>query len=1268
MKTNYKIKMRNKSLRTRALMTTVLAALVAICGLLTTSGVNAALLSLAPIVSQNNSQTYTTDADFAAGTLFNINNNAPNGNQLQLNTQLSTFPTMWIANSSENTVSKIDTDTGKELARYRTHFNSGQPSRTAVDRDGNVYILNRTFNSRPMELFKILASGGIDRNGNGVIDTSSDLNNNNRTTINAAADPNEVLPLIDLNGNNIVDDNEIKDERIAWVSRVGAGSNNAGRSLSLDPQGNLWLGEYNNQRYWKLSSADGSILGGPFSVAGNTPYGSAVDRNGILWGASLGNTLLRLDTNNANPTAGNGGVQVLNHGAFGQDYGIALGNNKVYQASLNNRNFIQYDPATGQFSNPGYPARQVYSTGIAADSQGNIFTGRSNNGIVKWSPSGAVLCENVAQPGYQSQHGVIVDSNNDVWTISFGNVISKFRGSDCAHLGVFPVGQGAYTYSDATGITAFSNTISSGKWSVIQDGGTAGTKWGTVTWNTEQQGNEPAGSSIVVAVRTADTQVGLGAANFVPVTNSNRFNMVGRFIEVQATLNANAANQSPVLSDITIAKGQSATTTTLSSNTATTYGNSITLTANVASDGGTPDGSVEFFEGGNSLGTASVVNGIATKTISSLNAGTYPISANYGGSNDFLDSSANNTHVVNKATPVITVTGGTFTYDGQPHGSTGTIAGIPGENLGSPTITYNGSSNVPVNAGTYTVEGSFAGNSNYNPANGSNTIVINKATPTVTVTGGTFAYDGQSHGSTGTVTGVGNEDLGAPSITYNGLNNAPSDAGTYNVVGSFAGNSNYESASRTNTITINKAVPTVSVTGGTFTYDGQSHSASGTVTGIGGADLGAVTITYNGSSDAPVNAGSYNVLGSFAGSNNYEATTGSNTITINKATPVITVTGGTFTYDGQPHGSTGTVTGIPGESLGSPTITYNGSSSVPVNAGTYNVVGSFAGNNNYESATGSNTIVINKADSAINVVGGTFTYDTQPHPATGSVTGVGGANVGTPTFTYNGSSVVPVNVGTYNVVGTFGGNQNYNPTSGIAVITINPAPSVITVSAPAFIAQGGNATLTGVLTGVANSPLGGRNVTLSIGTGAATQSCTTTTLATGAASCTITGINQPLGPNLPVASAFGGDSNYLPSSGSSTTLVFAYAATGGGSFVIGDLNSTVGQNVTFWGSQWADVNSLSGGAAPNDFKGFANRSTTTPVSCGATWTTDPGNNSNPPSSVPEYMAVIVSSSITKSGSTISGNTPKVVIVRTNTGYSPNLGNAGTGTVVGVLCP
>jgi len=119
-----------------------------------------------------------------------------------------------------------------------------------------------------------------------------------------------------------------------------------------------------------------------------------------------------------------------------------------------------------------------------------------------------------------------------------------------------------------------------------------------------------------------------------------------------------------------------------------------------------------------------------------------------------------------------------------------------------------------------------------------------------------------------------------------------------------------------------------------------------------------------------------------------------------------------------------------------------------------------------------------------------------------------------------------------------------------------------------------------------------------------------------------------------------------------------------GSFVIGDLNAALGDSVTFWGAQWSSLNSLSSGTAPPDFKGFAVSSL---QSCGGTWTSDPGNSSNPPTNVPSFMAVIASSSVTQSGSTITGDVSKIVIIRTNPGYEPAPGHAGTGTVVAVLC-
>ena len=106
--------------------------------------------------------------------------------------------------------------------------------------------------------------------------------------------------------------------------------------------------------------------------------------------------------------------------------------------------------------------------------------------------------------------------------------------------------------------------------------------------------------------------------------------------------------------------------------------------------------------------------------------------------------------------------------------------------------------------------------------------------------------------------------------------------------------------------------------------------------------------------------------------------------------------------------------------------------------------------------------------------------------------------------------------------------------------------------------------------------------------------------------------------------------------------------------------------MTFWSDKWEKLNSLSGAEVPASFKGFANSTSAVPPSSGGTWTTTTGNSPPPPDSIPSFMGVIISSSITQSRSQISGDIRQLVIVQTNAGYAPDPGHAGTGTVVGTL--
>ena len=135
--------------------------------------------------------------------------------------------------------------------------------------------------------------------------------------------------------------------------------------------------------------------------------------------------------------------------------------------------------------------------------------------------------------------------------------------------------------------------------------------------------------------------------------------------------------------------------------------------------------------------------------------------------------------------------------------------------------------------------------------------------------------------------------------------------------------------------------------------------------------------------------------------------------------------------------------------------------------------------------------------------------------------------------------------------------------------------------------------------------------------------------------------------------------------GGTTTFTGAtvvYGSTGSGAFVIGD-GSTAGR-VTFWGAQWAKRNSLSGGAAPSAFRGYAS---VPGGACGIDWASPTGAAAGAPATLPGYIAVIVTSSASKDVAGVTGSTVGMVVVRTDPGYQPKPGSDGTGTVVATIC-
>lgn len=158
-------------------------------------------------------------------------------------------------------------------------------------------------------------------------------------------------------------------------------------------------------------------------------------------------------------------------------------------------------------------------------------------------------------------------------------------------------------------------------------------------------------------------------------------------------------------------------------------------------------------------------------------------------------------------------------------------------------------------------------------------------------------------------------------------------------------------------------------------------------------------------------------------------------LTVAKAAAAVTLGELNFVYDGTPHAAA-TTTAPDGLTVA---VTYNGSATVPVNAGSYAVVATIDDPNYAGTATG--TLVIAKAVASVALGQLTQTYDGSPKSVSVTTT-PGGLS---PFVVYNGIAAVPTEVGSYFVAAVIL-NPNYTG-SAIGTFTITPAAATIGLSA-----------------------------------------------------------------------------------------------------------------------------------------------------------------------------------------------------------------------------
>ncbi|HWQ92092.1 MAG TPA: MBG domain-containing protein, partial [Clostridia bacterium] len=309
-----------------------------------------------------------------------------------------------------------------------------------------------------------------------------------------------------------------------------------------------------------------------------------------------------------------------------------------------------------------------------------------------------------------------------------------------------------------------------------------------------------------------------------------------------------------------------------------------------------------------------------------------------------------------------------------------------------------------------------------------NTLTVLKTSGTVELQNLTQVYDGNAKPVLAVTTPP---DL-AVNTTYDGNADAPTNAGTYEVIATI-NDLNYAGGA-TNTLTVLKASGTVELQNLTQVYDGNAKPVLAVTIP---PDL-AVNIIYDGNADAPTNAGTYEVIATINDLNYAGGAT--NSLTVLKATRSVVLINLIQVYDGTAR----RVNAITSPEDLPVSITYDGSTQAPTNAGTYEVIGriidlSYAGEV-------TNTLTVLKASGTIELQNLTQVYDGTPR---------GVVAVTTPPdlavqITYDGGTEAPTNAGTYEVIGTINDiNYSGGTTNTLTVVempTIVAQPTNVTVT------------------------------------------------------------------------------------------------------------------------------------------------------------------------------------------------------------------------------
>jgi hypothetical protein len=419
-------------------------------------------------------------------------------------------------------------------------------------------------------------------------------------------------------------------------------------------------------------------------------------------------------------------------------------------------------------------------------------------------------------------------------------------------------------------------------------------------------------------------------------------------------------------------------------------------------------------------------------------AGSYTVVGTISDTN--YQGSTSNTLVIDKGAPAITWA----TPAAIPYGTALSATQLNANSTVAGTFVYTPAAGTVLSAGSQNLSVTFTPTDlgDYTTATATVTLMVNKTTPTISwaipaaisygtalsatqlnansTVAGTFVYTPAA----GTVLSAGSQNL---SVTF-----TPTDLG------------DYTTATATVTLMVNKTTPTISwaipaaISYGTALSATQLN-ASSTVDG---------TFVYTPAAGTVLSAGSQNLSVTFTPTDSGDYTTATATVTlmVNKATAAISwAIPAAISY-----GTALSATQLNASSTVDGTYVYTPAAGMVLGVGTQtlSVTLTPTDGTDYNTATSTVQLTVNKTTAAITLGNLSQTYTGSPLTATATTSPSGL----TMNFTYNGNSTAPTAVGSYTVVGTVS-DVNYQGSSS-STLVISKATPAITWATPVAIPYG----------------------------------------------------------------------------------------------------------------------------------------------------------------------------------------------------------------------